>query len=38
MIQAERRKRLIEMIIKKLDSKYVTTSMLERIYKIIYNV
>lgn len=37
MAQEERRKRLIERIVNKLDSKYVTIDMLERIYNIVNN-
>lgn len=37
MTQEEKRKRLIEKIVNKLDSKYVTIDMLERIYKIVNN-
>ena len=37
MTQEEKRKKLIEMIVKKLDSKYVTIDILERIYKIVNN-
>lgn len=37
MTQEEKRKRLIELIVNKLYSKYVTIDMLERIYKIVNN-
>ena len=37
MTQEERRKRLIEKIVNKLDSRYVTMDMLERIYNIVNN-
>lgn len=37
MTQEERRKILIEKIIKKLDSQYVTVDVLERIFNIVNN-
>jgi hypothetical protein len=37
MTGEERRKRLIEKIVNKLDSRYVTIDMLERIYNIVNN-
>lgn len=37
MTREERRKRLIEKIINKLDSQYVTIDMLEQIYNIVNN-
>ena len=37
MTKEERRKRLIEKIVNKLDSRYVTMDMLERIYNIVNN-
>lgn len=38
MTQEERRKILIEKITRKLDSRYVTIDVLERIFKIVNNV
>ena len=38
MTQEERRKRLIEKIVNKLDSRYVAIDILERIYNIVNNV
>lgn len=37
MIKEEKRKRLIEKIVRKLDSQYVTIDILERIYNIVNN-
>ena len=37
MTKEERRKRLIEMILKKLDSRYVTIQHLEKVFSILNN-